>query len=61
VEGGVSGLSGESLGFTPGEPGYWPGPPLEAERRITPMILLLLDFRLIFGRIKALVFWRKRR
>jgi len=25
------------------------------------MILLLLDLRLLFGRIRALIFWRKRR
>jgi len=50
-----------SLGFTTGEPGLCPGPPLEAERRIIHMILLLLDLRLLLGRIKALVYWRKRR
>jgi len=25
------------------------------------MILLLLDLRLIFGRIRALIYWRKRK
>jgi len=47
--GGMSGLPGESLGFIPGDPGWWPGPRLEAERKIKTRILLLL------------VFWRKRR
>jgi len=38
-----------------------PGPPLEAERRIPNMILVLVTFRLKFGRVTVLIHWRKRR
>jgi hypothetical protein len=39
------------------------GPALYSKRKggSSIMILLLLDLRLLLGRIKALIYWRKRR
>lgn len=50
------------MGFTPREPGII-APALYSKRKggSDNMILLLVDIRLLLGRIKALIYWRKRR
>jgi hypothetical protein len=53
--------SGESLSFI--RESRVSGPALYSKRKggSSNMILLLVDIRLLLGRIKALIYWRKRR
>lgn len=54
------GSRAKHVSFKTGKPGEKPGPPLEAERGIELMILLLVIRLTMIGRITALIVWARK-